>query len=120
MIIKRLFRVIFDKIFDTSVGKFSFDEWLKYTSVEDMETFYYGIYPHQHSPNEGTFKYTCPDCGHEHDYKVNHANLIKTTDRDHMKLLIDKVSKNANIEKNEGIFPNWKESSYTIIGQELP
>jgi hypothetical protein len=105
---KSIYKVIFDKIFDFSVGKFNFEEWLKNTSVEDMETFYYGVYSSTF-PNEGTFRYTCPKCDHEHDYKVNHANLIKTTDRDHMKKLIDEVSRNStSIEKMK---------EYSLIGK---
>jgi hypothetical protein len=96
---KSVYKTIHEKMFDTSVGKMSFDEWLKYTSVEDMETFYYGVYSSTF-PNEGSFRYTCSKCGVEHDYKVNHANLIKTTDREHMKRLIEDVSLNStSIEK---------------------
>jgi hypothetical protein len=105
---KSIYKVIFDKIFDFSVGKFNFEEWLKNTSVEDMETFYYGVYSSTF-PNEGTFRYTCSKCDHEHDYKVNHANLIKTTDRDHMKKLIDEVSRNStSVEKMR---------EYSLIGK---
>jgi hypothetical protein len=96
---KSLYRVIWEKIHDTSVGKMSFEQWLRSTSVEDIETFYYGLYASTF-PNEGSFRYTCPQCGVEHDYKVNHGNLIKTTDKDKMKDLIAKVSKDATtIEK---------------------
>jgi hypothetical protein len=96
---KSVYKTIHEKMFDTSIGKMSFDEWLKYTSVEDMETFYYGVYSSTF-PNEGNFRYTCSKCGVEHDYKVNHANLIKTTDRDHMKRLIEDVSLNStSLEK---------------------
>ena len=91
---KSLYRVIWDKIHDTSVGKMSFEQWLRNTSVEDIETFYYGLYASTF-PNEGSFRYTCPNCGAEHDYKVSHGNLIKTTDKDKMKELIAKVSRDA-------------------------
>jgi hypothetical protein len=91
---KSLYKVIWDKINDTSVGKMTFEEWLRNTSVEDIETFYYGLYASTF-PNEGSFRYTCPACGAEHDYKVNHGNLIKTTDKDHMKELINRVSRDA-------------------------
>lgn len=105
---KSVYRVVWEKMFETSVGKLSFDEFLKYTSVEDMETFFYGIYSSTF-PNEGTFRYYCEECGSEHEYKVNHGNLIKTTDRDHMKKLIDEVSKNAtSIEKMK---------EYSLVGK---
>jgi hypothetical protein len=105
---KAVYKTVHDKVFDTSVGKLSFDEWLKYTSVEDMETFYYGVYASTF-PNEGSFRYTCPECGEEHDYKVNHNNLIKTTDREHMKKLIDEVSAHStSIEKMK---------QYSLVGK---
>jgi len=96
---KAVYKTVHDKVFDTSVGKFDFDQFLRYTSVEDMETFYYGVYASTF-PNEGSFRYTCSECGEEHDYKVNHNNLIKTTDKDHMRKLIDDVTRNStSIEK---------------------
>jgi hypothetical protein len=98
---RNVYKVVWEKIYDTSVGRFQFEDWLKATSIEDMETFYYGIYASTF-PNEGTFRFVCPNpnCGEESEYKVNHANLIKTADRDKMKKLIDEVSKNAvSIEK---------------------
>jgi len=91
---KSLYQVIWEKVHDTSIGKMSFEQWLRHTSVEDIETFYYGIYASTF-PNEGSFRFTCPKCGSEHDYKVNHNNLIKTTDRTKMKKLIDKVSRES-------------------------
>jgi hypothetical protein len=95
---KSIFKVIYDKIIETSVGKMEFDNWLKVTSVEDMETFYYGVYAATF-PNEGAFKYTCQSCDQEHEYTINHANLIKTADKEKMKQLIDNVSRNATSEQ---------------------
>ena len=91
---KSLFYTVWEKIYDTSVGKMTFENWLRNTSVEDMETFYYGIYASTF-PNEGSFRFTCPACDAERDYTVSHGNLIKTTDSAHMKQLIDKVSRES-------------------------
>jgi len=96
---KSLFFTIWEKIYETSVGKMTFENWLKNTSVEDMETFYYGIYAATF-PNEGSFRLSCLACDAEKDYKVNHGNLIKTTDNEYMKKIIDIISKEANsVEK---------------------
>lgn len=96
---KSVYKTVHEKVFETSVGKMEFDSWLRNTTVEDMETFYYGIYSSTF-PNEGNFRFACPKCNKEHDYKVNHANLIKTTDRESMKRLIDDVSRNSTtVEK---------------------
>jgi hypothetical protein len=105
---KNVYKVIWEKIHDTSVGKMPWEDWLKNTSVEDLETFFYGIYASTF-PNEGSFSFKCPKCGEEHDYSVNHNNLIKTTDKDKMKQLIDVVSKNATT------FEKMRE--YSLIGK---
>ena len=91
---KAVYKVIYDKILDVSVGKMSFDEWLKNTTVEDIETFYYGIYCATF-PDEGNFSYVCEDCGNPVNYKINNNSLLKTADTAEMKKLIDQVSKNA-------------------------
>lgn len=105
---KSVFHVIWEKVFDTSVGKLSFDDFLRYTSIEDMETFYYGLYASTF-PNEGSFRFRCRNCGAERDYTINHANLIKTTDKDKMKKLIEEVSRNAtSIDKMK---------EYSLVGK---
>jgi hypothetical protein len=98
---KAVYRVIWEKIQDTSVGKLNWEEWLRSTAVEDLETLFYGIYSSTF-PNEGSFRVSCPnpECGEDHEYKVNHSNLIRTADKDKIRKLIDDVSKNSTtIEK---------------------
>jgi hypothetical protein len=92
---KSVFRVVWEKIYESSVGKFSFDDWIKNTCIEDIDTFYYGIYASTF-PNEGAFRYKCPACSAEKEYKISHNNLIKTTDKESMKKLIEDVSKGVN------------------------
>lgn len=91
---KTVFKVIYDKVVGFSVGNLTFEEWLKNTSVADVETFYYGIYCATF-PNEGIFTFTCPKCHEEHNYKISHKNLFKTTDKQKMKELVTEVSKNS-------------------------
>lgn len=89
---KGLYKVIYDKIVAISSFKMTFEEWLKYTSAEDIETFYYGLYSATF-PNEGTFVFQCPNCGKEETIKINAKSLFKTTDQAKMKKLISDVSK---------------------------
>jgi chemotaxis protein histidine kinase CheA len=91
---RTIYKTIHDKVFETSVGKMDFDSWLKGTTVEDMETFYYGVYSATF-PNEGTWRFTCPKCGKEHDYKINNNSLIQTKDRGEIKKRIDEISREA-------------------------
>jgi hypothetical protein len=113
---KAVYKTVHDKVLDTSVGKMDFEPWLKNTTVEDMETFYYGVYSATF-PNEGTFRYTCSKCGKEHDYKVNHANLIKTTDRESMKKLIDDVSRNSTSPEKMKEFSLINKNQAIELGQ---
>jgi len=93
---RSVYKVIYDKIAMFSCGNMTFEEWLRNTTVEDLETFYFGIYCSTF-PNEGSFTFTCPnpECRHQETIKINHNSLIKTTDKAKMKKLINDVSKNA-------------------------
>ena len=92
---KGIYKLIWEKIYEFSVGKMDFDTWLKNTTVEDIETFYYGIYCATF-PNEGSFRFFCPNCGNQTDYKINNESLIQTSDKEKMKKLISNVTKNSN------------------------
>lgn len=92
---KLMFKVIYDKIVAFSCGPMSFEEWLKNTSIEDVETFYYGIYCVTF-PKQGSFTYTCPQCKEEHTITIGNNTLVKTSDNEKMRNHIREVSKNAN------------------------
>lgn len=96
---KTIFKVIYDKVVGFSVGNLTFEEWLKNTSVGDIETFYYGIYCATF-PNDGTFTFACPNCGEEQSFRISHNNLLKTTDKKKMKELINDVSKNSRSKED--------------------
>lgn len=94
---KAVFKVIYDKTIAISsypAGKPSFEEWLKSTSVEDIETFYYGIYTATF-PDKGKFTYTCPNCGSEHTINVDKNSLLKTANKDEMKKRVKNITKNS-------------------------
>lgn len=91
---KSIFKVVYEKIVGFSVGKMTFDEWLKSTSVEDLETFYYGLYCATF-PEEGRLNIRCPNCDTATDVNISNVNLAKTTDRKSMQKLIKDVSSKA-------------------------
>lgn len=91
---KAVFKVVYDKIYAISSGKMGFEEWLKKTSVEDIETFYYGMYCATF-PDEGKFTFICPECEEEKTVNIKHGNLFKTTDKASMKKLIKEVTANS-------------------------
>lgn len=100
---KAVFKVVYDKIYAISSGKMSFEEWLKNTSVEDIETFYYGMYCATF-PDEGKFTFTCPECEDERTLSIKHGNLFKTTDKTAMKKLIKDVTDKSRDEESRKKF----------------
>lgn len=94
---KTVFKVIYDKIVAISSyphGKPSFEEWLKCTSTEDIETFYYGLYCATF-PNMGKFTYTCPECDSDHVVSVDNRSLFKTANKTEMKKRIRDINANS-------------------------
>lgn len=57
----RLFKIMYDKIESMTAGKPKFDEWLKMTSTEDIETLLYGIYSATY-PTTLPFEVQCNKC----------------------------------------------------------
>lgn len=112
---KAVFKVVYDKINAISSGKMKFEEWLKNTSVEDIETFYYGIYCATF-PDEGRFTFVCPECNQEKTVNIKHGNLFKTTDKESMRKLIKDV--------NEKALDDAARQKYSLVGKtsgfELP
>ena len=112
---KTVFKVIYDKIGAISSGKMNFETWLKSTSVEDIETFYYGIYCATF-PDEGKFSFICPKCSQDRTMTIKHSNLFKTTDKAKMRKLIKDVSANSTNDEAR--------KRYSLVGKtecyELP
>ena len=112
---KMVYQTVWEKIYETSVGKMDFNTWLQRTSAEDLETFMYGIYCATFQ-NEGTFSFSCTNCGETSDFVVNNRNLIKVADSKKMQSLIEDIAKNAIDEKTM--------EEFSIVGKteafELP
>lgn len=92
---KAVYRLVWEKIINMTGGRLKFEDWLKMTAVEDAETLYYGIYCATFQ-NDGYFGIVCPECGEEHNYVVNHMNLISTSDKDSMKAHISAINSAEN------------------------
>lgn len=110
---KTLFKVIYDKIVAISAGQMTFEEWLKSTSTEDIETFYFGLYCATF-PNEGTYSFECPKCHNVETIKINHNNLIKTTDRTKIRKLIEEVRKVADKKTMKELSLVGKSETYEL------
>ena len=105
---KAVYECLWSKIIDTSIGKVSFEDWLKITSVEDCETIYYAVYCATFQ-NQKNFTFTCPYCQSEAEYTIAHNNLIKTADKEEMQKLISEINMNSNSRE--------KMNEYTLVGK---
>ena len=95
------YKTIYDKITEFSCGPMDFIEWLKKTSVADLDTFYYGLYCATYL-DEGTFKFSCsnPECGEITEQKIRNKSLIRTADYAEMKKLEDTISKESKSKED--------------------
>ncbi len=100
---KNVFKTVYDKINDMTLGDVSFEEWLKMTASEDAETFYFGIFAATYQ-GKGTVKVTCPKCALESEFTIPVDNLICTQDRaattKHIKNIVTHVNTPEDVKKN--------------------
>ena len=75
----KLFNFVFNQMVNSSLGKVSFDTWLKVTAENDFETLIYGIYCATF-PNENDYDVTCPHCATVNKMKISKERLIRACD----------------------------------------
>jgi hypothetical protein len=76
----RLLRTAYDHIEHSSLGKFGFQDWLKFTSYYDLNTLYYGMYC-MTFPDKNPFDIACGSCGKDTSIEVDNSSLIQTPAR---------------------------------------
>jgi hypothetical protein len=76
---QKLYRTIFNKINNSSLGDINYTTWLKTTSFFDTSTLLYGIYC-QTFPRDTDFTITCGTCNEATDVRVNNDTLIDVKD----------------------------------------
>lgn len=76
---QRLYSTIFGRISNTSVGKLTYEQFLKSTSLYDVPSLLYGIYC-QTFKTEAEFTITCNNCNHDMKVKVPSKALISIKD----------------------------------------
>jgi hypothetical protein len=74
---KSLYKTIYDHVENTSVGKITFNDWLKLTSYDDIQTLLFGLYA-QTFPDTNKFNIQCPECGEQVGIEVDNNMLIQT------------------------------------------
>lgn len=71
---KNLYRIVYDKIGELP-GDMTFEQWLQRTSIEDIETFFHGIFSITF-PKDGDISVDCPRCDSTSDIKINPKQLV--------------------------------------------
>ena len=66
---------IHDKIADTSIGRIKFDDFLQMTSLQELNTLWYGIFCSTY-PSPSEFPFECEKCGTKHKMKIPHEKLL--------------------------------------------
>jgi len=70
-----MYKTVHSKINTTSLGKLSFQDWLKITSFFDFPTILYGVYA-QTFPGNTDFQIECRHCEKTVDVTVNNDTLV--------------------------------------------
>lgn len=93
---KEIYKIIFSKItgYSAENWKPSFDEWLKATSLGDVETLFYGMYCATFQ-DKSTIRYNCPYCDSSEVITINNKQLIRVDDRKEMLELTKQINSEA-------------------------
>lgn len=84
----RLFKIIFEKIESMTLGKPSFEEWLKMTALNDVPTLLYGIYSASY-PTSQPFEIECNKCHKKTPINTDAESILAVYDKDAYKQITD-------------------------------
>lgn len=90
---KNLYKIVYDKIGDLP-GDMTFEQWLQRTSIEDIETFFHGIFSITF-PKDGDISVDCPHCDNTSDIKINPKQLVQVDDAGTFKTRKNDILKNV-------------------------
>ena len=74
---RKIYKIVYDKIAWTNISgnqKFSFDDFLKITAYDDLETLYFGIFC-KSNPSDSDYTITCPYCNAKNRRTVSAQSL---------------------------------------------
>ncbi|MGL5717928.1 MAG: hypothetical protein ACRCX2_33305 [Paraclostridium sp.] len=74
-------QIVFSKIVSSNMGKFTFDTFLRATSLFDKEAFFFGAFKSTYG-DEITIPLKCTSekCGHSFDYRIHTDDIILSKD----------------------------------------
>lgn len=103
---RKRFKTIYSKIIDSSIGRMTFDEWLKVTAYADLDVLMYGIYA-QTFPESNEFDIRCAHCGATTKVSVMPHQLVAM------------VNKEANYTKIQEILKAQVSSPLEILHSSM-
>jgi hypothetical protein len=90
---KNLYKIIYDKLGNLP-NNIGFDQWCQITSIEDIETFFYGIYSVTF-PSDNNIGFDCEECGEEVNVKIDAKQISQVSDAKEFKKHMDDIVKNV-------------------------
>ena len=93
----RIYKLLYDKCESFSVGRISFDDFLRITSFYDAETLMFGIYQ-QSFPGTTEFQVQCGSCGMQHNMKFQNEEFIAVKDEEVYKNIQATIASCSNPE----------------------
>lgn len=97
---RKLYYLIYEKLERNEItNNISFEKWLSVTSVEDVDTLFYGLYAATFKDN-GVFTMDCPKCGETHTYSISHTSLIHADNSKDMDARIRKINEKVETIKD--------------------
>ena len=94
----KVFKVVYDHIATTSIGKISFEDWLKTTSEGDLSTFVYGLFCASF-PGDSDYHINCPHCKSKNTVKVNKQALVRKPAEETIKFINELLAQQLEPEE---------------------
>lgn len=118
---KEIYKMLFSKIVGYSAEKWhpTFDEWLKATSLGDVDTLYYGVYCATFQDNS-TIRYDCPWCGQAVVATIDNKKLVRVENRQEMLALTTRISKEADTIEKIQEFSSVSDRKENVRSLRLP
>ena len=90
---RKLFKTVYDKIQSMNLKTIpSFENFLKMTAIQDLDTLLFGIYSKTHlTKSDLTLRCSNKDCNHKFKYTIANENLIQLSTRETAAELVEKL-----------------------------
>jgi len=109
---RKIYKIIYNKIKWTSIGKISFDDFLNITAYDDLDTLFYGIFC-KTNPKNSNFTIRCPYCNFPNKREVSPASLINVANKD--LFMIKEILDTPNLTPSELVKKSFVSKTQRIL-----